>query len=80
VYLANNDLHVAGASRYGQHLQRMVALQYLCFGVVTVYVPLISTCTERFHVYHGHGSIAVTFLNSIVNLNNSRPSNYHIRY
>jgi len=45
VYLANNDPHAAGASRYGQRLQRMVTLQYLCFVVVTVYIPLISTST-----------------------------------
>jgi len=47
VYLANNDLHVGGASRCGQHLPRVVTLQYLHFAVVTVYVLLISTSTER---------------------------------
>jgi len=46
VYLANNDPHVGGASRYGQHLQRMVTSQYLCFVAVTVYIPLISTSNE----------------------------------
>jgi len=50
VYLANNDPHVAGASRYGQHLPRVVTLQCLFFVAVTVYVPLISTSTERFYV------------------------------
>jgi len=47
VYLSNNDPHVAGASRYGQHLQHMVTLQYLRSVAVTVYVLLISTSTER---------------------------------
>jgi len=47
VYLANSDPHVGGASRYGQHLQRMATSQYLCFVAVTVYVLLISTNTER---------------------------------
>jgi len=65
VYLASNDPHVAGASRYGQHLQRVVTLQYLCFVVVTVYVPLIST-TVRLHVYYWHRSLSSTrFLISI---------------
>jgi len=70
VYLANSDPHVAGASRYGQHLQRVVTSQYLCFVAVTVYVPPISTSAEK---YNQHGSIVVTFLNSIVDLNHSRP-------
>jgi len=73
VYLANNDPRVAGASRHGQHLQRMVTSQYLCFVAVTVYVLPISTSPEQFYVCHGHGSIVVTFLNSIVNFNNRRP-------
>jgi len=47
VYLANSDPHVGEASLYGQHLQRVVTLQYLHFAAVTVYVPLISTSTER---------------------------------
>jgi len=48
VYLANNGPHVDGASRYGQHLPRVVTSQYLCFVAVTIYVPLISTySTER---------------------------------
>jgi len=47
VYLASNDLHVGEASRYGQHLPRVVTLQYLCSVAVTVYIPLISTSTER---------------------------------
>ena len=53
MYLANNDPHVAGASRYGQHLQRVVTSQYLYFVAVTVYEPLISflsdfMCTDHF--------------------------------
>ena len=66
MYLANNGPHVGGASHYGQHLRRVVTLQYL-FSAVPVYASLISTSTEEC------GSIVVTFLNSIVNLNNSRP-------
>ena len=55
MYLANNDPHVAGASRYGQHLQRVVTLQYLCCVVVTVYIPLISTSTVQFYVWVNNG-------------------------
>jgi len=50
VYLANSDPHVGGASRYGQHLQRMVTSQYLCVVAVTVYVLRVSTSTVRFYV------------------------------
>ena len=77
MYLANSGRHVAGASRYGQHLQRMVTSQYLCVVAVTVYVLLISTSSVRFDVPLARVTFlnsVVNFLNSIVNLNNSRPS------